>query len=59
MQSLTIEDGTRQVVATRNDSESKWEARVYVNRGETATLETGKFKTETGVRRWASKKIGK
>ena len=57
MQTIKIENGSRQVIATRNDSDSKWNARLYVNNGETATPENGKFKTEKGLRTWAAKKL--
>lgn len=55
MNQIEITDGTRKVIAFRNDENSKWNARLYVNNGETATLTNGKFKTESGLRKWASK----
>jgi len=55
MLQLTITHGARQVVAFRNDENSKWHARLYVNKGETATTTASKFKTEAGLRRWARK----
>lgn len=57
MQTIEIANGTRKVIASRNDSESKWSARLYVNDGETATTVTAKFKTEDGVRDWAAKQL--
>ena len=57
MQTIEITKGTRKVIATRNDELSKWNARLYVNNGETATLSAGKFKTEKGLRAWAEKKL--
>jgi hypothetical protein len=54
MQQIEITSGSRKVIAFRNDEASKWEARLYVNNGETATLTCGKFKTEKGLRNWAS-----
>lgn len=57
MQDLTITKGTRQVIAFRNDSNSKWQARLYVNNGQTATLTSGQFKTEKGLRKWAEKHL--
>lgn len=57
MDQLEITAGTRKVIATRNDAASKWDARLYVNKGETATLSCGKFKTEKGLRNWAAKKL--
>lgn len=55
MQTKTIANGSRQVTATRNDEGSKWNARLYVNGGETATLTVAKFKTTAGLERWARK----
>jgi len=55
MQTLKIANGSRQVIATRNDESSKWNARLYVNGGETATLQCGKFKTVKGLTNWANK----
>ena len=55
MQTIEIADGSRKVIASRNDSSSKWNARLYVNNGETATLVARKFKTEKGVRDWAAR----
>ncbi len=57
MQTVEITKGTRKVIATRNDESSKWNARLYVNNGETATFSAGKFKTEKGLRAWAEKKL--
>lgn len=58
MQTIKIINGTRQVIASRNDESSKWSSRVYVNGGETATLVTAKHSTDKGVRAWAAKQIG-
>lgn len=55
MNSITITKGTRVVIATRNDESSQWNARLYVNGGETATLVSGRFKTERGLRKWAER----
>lgn len=57
MQTIEITSGSRKVIAFRNDEGSQWEARLYVNKGETATLTCGKFKTEKGLRTWAAKKL--
>ena len=62
---LEIKQGNRAVIATRNDEESRWHARLYVNARNcdvthpdaTATNSCGTFKTEAGVRRWASKHL--
>jgi hypothetical protein len=53
MQTITIKQGSRVVIATRNDEGSRWGSRLYVNGGETATLQAAKHKTEAGVRKWA------
>jgi hypothetical protein len=57
MQTIEIIKGSRKVIATRNDENSKWTANVYVNNGETITLVRGKFQTEKGLRSWAEKKL--
>jgi hypothetical protein len=57
MQTIEIASGSRKVIAFRNHEGSQWEARLYVNKGETATLTCGKFKTEKGLRAWAAKKL--
>lgn len=55
MNQIEITNGSRKVIAFRNDESSQWNARLYVNHGETATLTCGKFKTEKGLRQWATK----
>lgn len=55
MQTITITNGTRQVISSRNDELSKWTSRLYVNGGETATLVSAKHSTDKGVRAWAAK----
>jgi hypothetical protein len=55
MNQATIIHGTKQVVATRNNEAGKWNARLYVNGGETATLVAKTFKTLAGVEKWAAK----
>lgn len=57
MNQIEITNGRRKVIAFRNDETYPWEARLYVNNGETATLTCGKFKTEKGLRTWAAKKL--
>lgn len=54
---MILARGTRQVIASRNDTNSSWSARVYVNNGETATLLCCKRATADGVRKWADKNI--
>ncbi len=55
MQQIEITKGSHYVIATRNGEGSPWSARLYVNQGTSATLASRKFKTEKGVRDWASK----
>ena len=55
MEQIRIGDETRFVIATRNNINSLWSGRLYVNGGETATLMTAKRKTEAGVRAWANR----
>jgi hypothetical protein len=56
MTQFTIENGTRQVVVT--NQEGRFSGRLYVNSGETATLQSWKGKSEAGARKWASKVLG-
>lgn len=51
MQQIEIAQGSRKVIATRNGG--KWQARLYVNNGETATLTARKFASVKGVEKWA------
>lgn len=46
---------SRFVLASRNDANSKWTARLYVNMGETATQIVRNFKTIEMAERWADK----
>lgn len=55
MTTIEIQSGSRKVIAFRNDEASQWIARLYVNNGETATLTSNKFKTESGLKKWAAK----
>ena len=55
MEQIRIGGETRLVIATRNNINSSWSGRLYVNGGETATLMTAKRKTEAGIRAWAKK----
>lgn len=56
MNQFTIAIGTRQVVVTAQDGQF-W-ARLYVNCGESATLQCWKGKSEAGARRWAARVLG-
>jgi len=55
MDQIEITRGSRKIIATRNDASSRWNARLYVNGGDTATLIARTFKTESGLRTWAEK----
>jgi hypothetical protein len=59
---MKITVGARIVVASRNDMNSRWTSRLYVNcagdvLGE-ATLLVAKHSTEAGACRWARKVLG-
>jgi len=56
MNQFTIAIGTRQVIVTAQDGQY-W-ARLYVNCGESATLQCWKGKSEAGARRWAARILG-
>jgi hypothetical protein len=55
MTTTTITNGNRRVIAIQNAEGSTWNARLYVNGGETATLTARKFKTLAGLEKWARK----
>lgn len=55
MQTTTITNGTRQVVTSYEPEAGIYSSRLYVNNGETATLQTAKHRSEAGVARWAGK----
>ncbi len=59
MQQFETVVGTRKVISSRNDDASKWQSRMYVNGGETATLVTGKHATEANARKWAEKVLAR
>jgi hypothetical protein len=67
MTNITIENGSRQVVISRNEGWSRndtggkvwYSARLYVNGGETACLLHWKGKTEKGARQWAWRQLAK
>lgn len=50
---VTKGNGAQQVVVT--EQAGFYTARLYINYGDTATLQTWKGKTEGGARRWAAK----
>lgn len=45
--------GSRQVVSFKNGD--RWDSRLYVSHGETATLTHATHKTQKGAQRWAEK----
>lgn len=53
MHQFKIQNGNRVVIVTEQDG--RYSARLYVNGGETATLQSWKGKSETGARNWAAK----
>lgn len=57
MQMFEIKSGTQSVISTSNGEGYSWSSRVYVNKGETATLVCAKHKTEKGARKWAAKAL--
>lgn len=48
-------EGSRRVVLTRNSGADKWNARLYVNDGDTATLVSAKFRTVAKAEKWAAR----
>lgn len=54
MQQYHISQGTRTVVITMQGPTS-WAARLYLNQGETASLQHWRGKTQQGAERWAQK----
>lgn len=55
MQTTTITNGTRQVVTSYEPETGVYSSRLYVNSGETATFQTAKHRSESGVAKWAGK----
>jgi hypothetical protein len=53
MTTFTIKNGSREVVVTKQDG--RYSARLYVNHGETATLQSWKGRSEAGARKWAAR----
>lgn len=56
MTNFTIKNGSREVMVICQDG--RFSARLYVNNGETATLQSWKGKTEAGARKWAARILG-
>lgn len=54
MNRIEITNGSRKVIASRNDASSRWNANLYVNNGETITNIRNTFASEKGLRKWAS-----
>lgn len=67
MDHFEIWAGRKVIIAHRSDTQSPFQARLYVDAdkgesldlvsGATATLVCGKFKTETGLKRWAQRML--
>jgi hypothetical protein len=53
MTTFTIKSGSKEVMVIKQGD--SYSARLYVNNGETATLQSWKGKTEAGARKWASR----
>jgi hypothetical protein len=53
----TISQGTRKVHITANSAAGPFSSRLYVNRGEIATLTAAKHKGLQGALRWARKAV--
>lgn len=58
METMRITRGSRVVIASRNDATARWESRLYVNGGDTATATAAKHKTTFGALRWAKRLLG-
>ena len=51
----SVKKGSREVYISNQNTAGIFESRLYVNRGETATLTHASHKTLTGAIRWANK----
>lgn len=58
MSQFEIASGSRKVIGFSNDG-SRWESRLYVNHGETATLTSAKHKSRKGAESWARKVLAR
>jgi hypothetical protein len=57
MTTFTIKSGSKEVMIVKQGD--NYSARLYVNNGETATLQSWKGKTEAGARKWASRMMAR
>ncbi len=55
MNTIVIEHGTRSVVTSYEPETGVYSSRLYVNGGDTATLQNAKHKSQRGMLKWASK----
>lgn len=56
MKTTRISKGSRVVLV--NEFDGRFEARLYVNNGESATLQSWKGKTIKGAEKWAASVLG-
>lgn len=54
---VTAQAGTRHVVTSANTDAGPFSSRLYVNRGNTATLTAATHKTLKGATKWARKAV--
>lgn len=55
----SIKQGSREVVISANTGAGPFSSRLYVNHGETATLETAKAKTLKGAEKQAERMLAR
>ncbi|MET3996617.1 hypothetical protein ABID65_008294 [Bradyrhizobium sp. S3.9.2] len=57
MNKVIAQNGSRVVRTCNMNSAGLFESRLYVNKGDTATLICAKHKTLAGAQKWASKAV--
>lgn len=57
MQAIIATNGNRVVRTSNQNSAGVFESRLYVSKGETATLTCAKHKTLAGATKWAQKAV--
>lgn len=57
MNQVIAQNGNRVVRTCNRNSAAMFESRLYVNKGETATLVCAKHKTLAGAKKWAEKAV--
>lgn len=55
METMTSRYGTARVISTRNNPDSPWSSRLYIN--ETATTKAAIHRTTDGAMKWADKTL--